>query len=162
MNEGLITVNISDAQIATCPGTLVTYALGSCIGICLYDTLLKIGGLAHIMLPYFPENNAQEKIHRYADTCLPDLVKRMESMGCARSRMLAKIAGGAKMFVVADDSAFGNIGLRNAQAVKETLQKLQIRLIAEDTGLNYGRTLYFYTETGEMVIKSFAKGTKTF
>lgn len=158
----LITVNISDAKIVSCPGTLVTYALGSCIGICLYDTATKTGGLAHIMLPNFPQSSPSEQIHRYADTCLPDIVRQMEMTGCLRSRMFAKIAGGAKMFQVADDSAFGNIGQRNIVAVKNTLVQLHIRLIAEDTGSNYGRTLYFHTETGEMVIKSFSQGVKNY
>lgn len=161
MND-LITVNISDAKIAVCPGTLVTYALGSCIGICLYDAATKTGGLAHIMLPYFPQSNPNDQIHRYADTCLPDIVRKMERAGCLRSRMLAKIAGGAKMFNIADDSTFGNIGKRNIEAVKKTLAQLRIRIIAEDTGSNYGRTLYFHTETGEMVVKSFSQGIKTF
>ena len=66
------------------------------------------------------------------------------------------------MFNVADDSGFGNIGKRNVEAVKETLSKFQVRILAEDTGLNYGRTVYFYTENGSMVVKSFAKGTKTY
>ena len=158
----LITVNISDARITSCPRTLVTYALGSCIGICLYDTLTKTGGLAHIMLPHFPDSASKEQINRYADTCIPNIVKEMEIAGCARGRILAKIAGGAKMFQVADDSAFGNIGQRNIEAVKETLSNLQIRIVAQDVGLNYGRTLYFYTETGEMTIKSFSQGTKTY
>lgn len=161
MND-LITVGISDVKITKNPGALVTYALGSCIGICLYDSALKIGGLAHIMLPYRPENNSGEQISRYADSCLPVMVREMEAMGCQRARMQAKIAGGAKMFEVADDSAFGNIGARNVAAVKETLGNLRIRIYAEDTGLNYGRTVYFYTETGTMLVKSFAKGEKSF
>lgn len=158
----LITVGISDAKIAESPGTLVTYALGSCIGICLYDGTVKIGGLAHIMLPYLPESGPGEQIWRYADSSLPAMVRKMESMGCRKERMLAKIAGGAKMFEVADDSTFGNIGFRNAGAVRETLQKLRIRIAAEDTGLNYGRTVYFYAETGIMVVKSFANGSRSF
>lgn len=161
MNE-FVTVSISDVKVGVYPTAFVTYALGSCIGICLYDTAKKIGGLAHIMLPYFPENSSKEQTFRYADTCLPEMVRQLEKMGCLRSRMHAKIAGGAKMFQVADDCAFGNIGERNIVAVKETLAKLQIKIVAEDTGLNYGRTVYFYTESGQMVVKSFAKGNKTF
>ena len=157
----LITVGISDVKITNCPGALVTYALGSCIGICLYDAMLKIGGLAHIMLPYYPKSNPNEQINRYADSCLPVMVRDMEARGCQRSRIQAKIAGGAKMFEVADDSTFGSIGKRNIIAVKETLAKLHIRILAEDTGLNYGRSVYFYTETGLMVVKSFAKGEKS-
>lgn len=158
----LITVGISDVKITRNPGALVTYALGSCIGICLYDAAVKIGGLAHIMLPNRPDHNAGEQINRYADSCLPVMVQNMEAMGCLRARIQAKIAGGAKMFEVADDSAFGNIGARNIAAVKKTLADLAIRIRAEDTGLNYGRTVYFYTDTGMMVVKSFAKGEKRF
>lgn len=158
MND-FITVSISDAKITNSPSALVTYALGSCIGICLYDAALKIGGLAHILLPKLPENSPRDQMNRYADSCLPNLVKEMEALGCSRSRLLAKIAGGAKMFEVADDSAFGNIGARNVASVKETLAQLQIRIVAEDTGKNFGRTVYFYTDTGIMVVKSFAKGT---
>ncbi|XOQ43518.1 MAG: putative chemoreceptor glutamine deamidase CheD [Clostridium sp.] len=159
----LITVGISDVKITESPSALVTYALGSCVGICLYDAALKIGGLAHIMLPYHPQSgNAKDQINRYADSCLPVMVRNMEAKGCRRTRIQAKIAGGAKMFEVADDSAFGNIGQRNVKAVKETLASLNIQIVAEDTGLNYGRTVYFYTETGIMVVKSFSKGEKSF
>ncbi len=158
----IITIGISDMQISVSPSVFVTYALGSCVGICLYDTQKKIGGLGHIMLPHFPVDNPNDQVHRYADTCLPAMIKKMESMGCLRCRIVAKIAGGAKMFNVADDSGFGNIGKRNVEAVKETLSKFQVRILAEDTGLNYGRTVYFYTEDGSMVVKSFAKGTKTY
>ncbi|MDP4108459.1 MAG: chemotaxis protein CheD [Bacillota bacterium] len=149
-------------QIAKCPEQFVTYALGSCIGICLYDSGKKIGGLGHIMLPTKPAHRADEVPFRYADTCIPLMVEKMEKMGAARRSITAKIAGGAKMFEVADDNSFGNIGERNSIAVKDTLFKLKIPVIAEDIGLNYGRTVFFYTETGIMVVKSFAKGTKSF
>ena len=159
MND-MITINISDMQLAKCPTIFVTFALGSCVGICLYDTLKKIGGLGHIMLPNHPDRNSNEQIFRYADSSIPEMVKRMEKMGCCRGSIVAKIAGGAKMFNVADDSSFGNIGERNVAAVKKTLEGLNIRILSEDTGLNYGRTVYFYTETGSMVVKSFSKGVK--
>ena len=160
MNE-LITIGIAEMRISESPAAFVTYALGSCVGICLYDPMRKVGGLGHILLPAFPKENPNERLCRYADTCLPEMVKAMERAGCLRSRITAKIAGGAKMFSVADDTGFGNIGMRNVAAVKDVLQKLQVRIIAEDTGLNYGRTVYFYTESGSMVVKSCTKGTKT-
>ncbi len=158
----IITIGIAEMKISESPASFVTYALGSCVGICLYDATRKVGGLGHILLPHFPQDSPNERLHRYADTCLPDMVAAMERMGCLRSRITAKIAGGAKMFNVADDSGFGNIGQRNVEAVKAVLQKLQVRIIAEDTGLNYGRTVYFYTETGEMVVKSCTMGVKSF
>lgn len=158
--NNLITIGIAEMKVSESPASFVTYALGSCVGICLYDAARKVGGLGHILLPYFPKGNPNEKLHRYADSCLPDMVMAMERMGCLRSRITAKIAGGAKMFNVADDSGFGNIGMRNVEAVKATLQKLQVRIIAEDTGLNYGRTVYFYTESGTVIVKSCTMGTK--
>ncbi|WP_255575706.1 chemotaxis protein CheD [Caproiciproducens faecalis] len=114
------------------------------------------------MLPIYPVNNPKENLMRFADTCIPEMLSQMEKLGCNRRRITAKIAGGAKMFEVADDSSFGNIGQRNVAEVKNTLNRLQIRLCAEDTGLNYGRTVYFYTEDGRMVVKSFSNGIKTY
>lgn len=161
--SNMVTIGISDMKIVKSEDSLVTYALGSCVGICLYDSALKIGGLGHIMLPSFPTaSQKEENIHRFADTCIPAMVSGMERMGCARARIKAKIAGGAKMFEVSGDSAFGNIGARNVQAVKTVLQSFHIPILAEDTGLNYGRTLYFYVDTGIMVVKSFSNGTKTY
>lgn len=158
----VVTIGISDMQIVRSDDSLVTYALGSCIGICLYDSILKIGGLGHIMLPTFPLNNPKENKYRFADTCIPEMIQQMEKMGSNRRRIVAKIAGGAKMFEVSGDSAFGSIGQRNIVAVKESLSSFRIRISAEDTGLNYGRTVYFFADDGRMVVKSFSKGTKTF
>jgi chemotaxis protein CheD len=160
--SNMVTIGISDMKIVKSTDALVTYALGSCVGICLYDSIMKIGGLGHIMLPVYPENNPKENKYRFADTCIPEMVNDMVRLGCNPKRIMAKIAGGAKMFDVAGDSAFGSIGARNVIAVKSCLQSFKIPIYAEDTGLNYGRTVYFYTEDGTMVVKSFSYGTKTY
>lgn len=160
--SNVFTIGISDMKVVKFDDSLVTYALGSCVGICLYDALLKIGGLGHIMLPNYPENNPKENKYRFADTCIPEMIGEMEKLGCNRRRITAKIAGGAKMFEVAGDSSFGNIGARNVVAVKSCLSRFGIPIYAEDTGLNYGRTVYFYTEDGTMVVKSFSFGTKRY
>ncbi len=157
-----VTIGISDMKIVKGGDSLVTYALGSCVGICLYDPTSKVGGLGHIMLPNFPQNNPNENKYRFADTCIPDMLDQMGKMGAFRQRIVAKIAGGAKMFEVSGDSAFGNIGARNVTAVKNTLLQFRIPILAEDTGLNYGRTVYFYTEDGGMTVKSFANGVKSY
>lgn len=154
-------VGISDMKVAKCPQPLVTFALGSCVGICLYDPVVKIGALGHIMLPNHTggaDNNAM----KFADTCIPLMLNKLKVLGCSGSRMVAKIAGGAKMFEVAGDNSFGNIGQRNVVAVKETLRAAGIRIFAEDTGENYGRTVYFYTDTGRMEVRSFSRETKVY
>ena len=153
-----ITVGISELNVTTSPNVLVTYALGSCVGICLYDPVTKIGGLAHIMLPSSQNSTAQNNPYKFADTATVELVKRMEQNGASRARIKAKIAGGAQMFAAISNSSIANIGARNTAAVKEILAKLAIPILAEDTGKNYGRTLYFNTQDGTMRIKSAIKG----
>ena len=144
-----ITVGISDLNIAKAPDILVTYALGSCVGICLYDPMVKLAGLSHIMLPSSNLNNDPKQAYRFADTAMA---------GARSARMKAKIAGGAQMFAAITNSSISNIGQRNIAAVKETLAKLRIPIIADDTGKNYGRTLYFNAADGTMRIKSVNRG----
>ena len=154
-----VNVGISDMKIVNSPEGLISYALGSCVGICITDKVLKIAGMAHVMLPY-NKNEDKGNTFKYADTAIAEMVRKMEIMGCMRSRMVAKIAGGARMFEIKGNSTIGNIGDRNVQATKETLQQLKVRLIAEDVGLNYGRTIVFDSNTGDLTIKSFAKNIK--
>ncbi|MCR4925512.1 MAG: chemotaxis protein CheD [Clostridiales bacterium] len=162
MSEVMHTIGISDMKVSKFPDNFVTFALGSCVGICLFDPVLKVAGLGHIMLPEFPKNNPNENKMRFADTCVPLMVNEMNALGASTSRIVAKIAGGARMFEVPNDSTFGNIGERNVIAVKTALQKYNIRILAEDTGANYGRTVYFYSENGTMVVKSFVNGVKNY
>jgi len=154
-----VNVGISDMKIVNIPKGLISYALGSCVGICVIDKTARIAGMAHIMLPY--NNNGDiTNIFKYADTGITEMIKQMEQLGGTRSRMIAKIAGGARMFEIKGSSAIGNIGERNIVATKETLQKLRIKLFAQDVGENYGRTIIFDSTTGKLTIKSFGKNLK--
>jgi chemotaxis protein CheD len=154
-----INVGISDMKIVKVPKNLISYALGSCVGICVIDKAAQIAGMAHIMLPF---NNKEDRtnIFKYADTGITEMIERMEHLGGIRARMIAKIAGGARMFEIKGSSTIGNIGERNIAATKETLQKLEIRLFNEDVGENYGRTIIFDSNTGDLTIKSFGKNPK--
>lgn len=154
-----ISVGISDLKIAQRGDLLVTYALGSCVGICIYDTVRKIAGLSHIMLPSsIGFNNALTQVDKFADLAIPKLVEKMEAAGAKRICMKAKIAGGAQMFAGVNNSNLANIGARNVIATKEILQRLKIPLVAEDVGKNYGRTQYFDSATGSMRIVSISRG----
>lgn len=155
-----LNVGIADMKIAYSPKGLISYALGSCVGICIIDKVKKVAGMVHVMLPI--NNNSQDKknTYKYADTGIEEMVKQMESMGCMRGRMTAKIAGGAKMFEIKGNSSIGNIGQRNVVATKEVLNKLNIKLISQDVGENYGRTIVFDSDTGNLTIRSFAKNIK--
>ncbi len=149
-----IKIGISDLNVARSPDVLMTYALGSCVGICLYDRAKKIGGLSHIMLPDSSASHGAAQPYRFADTAIPILVQKMVLLGANKRALTAKIAGGARMFSTASNNSLSNIGQRNVVAVKGALAKLGIPIIAEDTGKDYGRTLFFTVEDGIMYIKS--------
>lgn len=161
---GALVVGISDLKIATPPDTLITYALGSCVGICLLDAAVHVAGMSHIMLPTSTLAPGDKNVFKFADTAIPDLVKRMEMKGANRTRMKAKIAGGAQMFEIQGTAAGGttwNIGQRNVNAVVEMLGKLRIPIIARDVLENYGRTVSFDPVTGTMTVKSLNKNIKS-
>ncbi len=157
---GNITIGIGDLKVCRAPDVLVTYALGSCVGICLLDNATGIGGLSHIMLPDSSGMSAQTSPMKFADKALPMLVQQMVALGANKSRLTAKIAGGAMMFSIANEKF--NIGERNVIAVKKFLNENKIPILAEDCGLNYGRTQLFYPATGVMEIRAASKGTKMF
>lgn len=149
-------VGIADMKLCRNSGVLVTYALGSCIGICLYDPMIKLAGMVHIMLPANQEG-ASGNIFKYADTGIPETIRKMVAFGAMRSRIVGKIAGGAKMFDIPGNGSLGNIGQRNAEAVRLILRQEKIRLLKEDVGANYARTLFFDAATGEGRIRTFGR-----
>lgn len=154
-----IIVGISDLNIAMNDDIIVTHALGSCVGIFIYDPIMKIAGLAHIMLPTIKEFvNGSSKPEKYADAAIEILIKKMCAAGANKIRLRAKIAGGAQMFAAANNAKLASIGERNVIAVKKELQRLRVPIIAEDTGKNYGRTMYAFAENGNMKIKSINRG----
>ncbi len=158
-----IVVGISDLNIAQKGDILVTYALGSCIGICLYDPVTKIAGLSHIMLPTIADfSNSNAVKEKFADTAIEILLQKMLALGATKIRIRAKIAGGAQMFSNVNNMSLAGIGERNVIAVKRELLRLRIPIVAEDTGNNYGRTVFFDADEGIMKVKSVNKGEWSF
>lgn len=156
----VIKVGMADLCTAKYPDILTTLGLGSCVGIALYDSELKIGGLAHIMLPDSTQikNNSNEA--KFADTAVMALVKQMEQEGAQRHRLIAKIAGGAHMFEFKNTNSMMRIGTRNVAAVINILNKVHIPIIAQDTGKNYGRTIELHTSTGVLRVKTVGQGVQ--
>ena len=141
-------------KIAKGEGILVTYALGSCIGLCFHDPRLRLGALLHIMLPLNLETGRTHPM-KYADTGIKETLKQLEAKGASRARMTVKIAGGAKMFEVSGNSGLGNIGQRNIESVHTILKRENIRLIGEYTGGTVARTLLFDVVSGQGCIRSY-------
>ncbi len=154
MSDKLI-IGIADMKMAKGEGMLVTYALGSCIGICLHDPVLKLGALVHIMLPVNMEAGRKTPL-KYADTGIRETLRLMEAKGASRNRITAKIAGGAKMFEVGS-SSLGNIGQRNIESVHMNLKKEGIRLLKEDVGGSVARTLLFDVNSGLGCVRSYGR-----
>lgn len=156
----LIRVGMADYKVGRSPSSLISYGLGSCVGIAIYDSATRVGGLSHIMLPDSKQARSNENPAKFADTALPLMVQEMIGLGAVKSRMTAKIAGGAQMFKFANATDIMRVGERNAEAVKQVLKELGIKIIAEDTGGNYGRTVELRLDTGVYRIKTIDKGEK--
>ncbi len=154
--DNKIVVGIADMKMTRGQGTIITYALGSCIGICLYDPGIKLGAMIHIMLPLNMEAGRKNTM-KYADTGIRETLKQMEAKGALRSRIVAKLAGGAKMFEVTGGSSLGNIGIRNIESVHMNLKREGIRILKEDVGGSVARTLLFDVSTGTGYIRSYGK-----
>ena len=157
----VIKVGMADLNIAKAPNSLTTLGLGSCIGLTLYDPVAKIGGMVHYMLPDSTKLKNNENIAKFGDTGIKELLRRVIAAGAVQRIIVAKIAGGARMFEVSGLSSVGNVGDRNAEQAKAILKELKIPLVAEDTGLNYGRTVILDCETGDFIIKAVGKPIKT-
>ncbi len=154
MNEK-ITVGIADMKMLKGSGVLITYALGSCIGLCFQDPALHLGALLHVMLPMNMETGRKNPL-KYADTGIRETVRQMTAQGALKSRITVKIAGGAKMFEVSGGS-LGNIGQRNIESVHTILKQEGLRLIAEDVGGKVARTLLFDVASGQGCIRSYGR-----
>ena len=153
---------MAEYKAAKSPATLITLGLGSCVGVVLYDSLTKVGGLAHVMLP--DSNLSSKKDYnpgKFADTAIDALIQDMLGLGVDRSNIISKIAGGAQMFQIKSENSIMQIGKRNVEAVKAKLSQLRIKILAEDVEGNYGRTIEFFCETGELTIKTIGHGVRT-
>jgi len=157
----IIRVGMAEYKAAKSPAILITLGLGSCVGVVLYDKVKKVGGLAHIMLP--DSNLSSQKIYnpgKFADTAIDALIQDMLKFGINRNNIVSKIAGGAQMFKIKSENNVMQIGKRNVEAVKAKLDKLNIKILAEDVEGTYGRTLEFFCETGELTIKTIGHGVR--
>jgi len=154
-----IIVGMADYKIGRTPDKLMTAGLGSCIGVCIYDLHEGAAGLAHIMLPSSNGNHAGNPA-KYADTCLEMMLEDLCKLGLRKSRLKAKMAGGAQMFSFKGRTPQLKIGERNAEAVERELKKHGIPLLAADVGGTFGRTINFDIKTGELHIRTINHGEK--
>lgn len=115
-----IKVGMADLNVCVSPDRITTLGLGSCVGIAVRDPVTKIGGLAHIMLPDSTTIRNNSNIPKFADTGIEELVRQVTRKGANRSRLVAKIAGGAQMFGFNSNSEMVRVGERNVQATRRS------------------------------------------
>jgi len=154
MNE--IRVGLSEHKVVSQPAVLACYGLGSCVAVVLFDKVRKIGGLAHVMLPTsFLNKNEKKKAKpaKFADTAVACLMHEMVQLGAQVRATEAKIFGGSCMLPEITGDGPESLGRRNVAAVELALKEQRIRLVAADTGKNHGRTIFFSSVDGSVVLK---------
>ena len=153
-------IGISEYKTGTAPDTLVTYGLGSCLGIVLYDLGSKSGGMAHTLLPEPRPGMAIERKTKFVTTAIQLMLEDLVAMGCLKKNLVAKLFGGATMFSGLQSPDKETIGQRNIRVARETLADLEIPIIAEDTGGRFGRTLVFDLDSGQVMVRSVREDKK--
>jgi len=149
-------VGIGMMCVAPSPARIVCLGLGSCVAIALWDTSTKIGGVAHVMLP--DERSAPKRIianpaGKFGTTAVKALTEEMKKEGANIYTTVAKIAGGANMFKDIGVE-MRDIGMKNVEAVRNSLKEGHFKVVAEDIGGELGRTVDLDTETGKLHIKT--------
>ncbi len=150
----LFVVGISDMLTSRNPeDVLITYSLGSCIGVTAYDPMTRVGGMIHYMLPLsnISPDKAALRPAMFADTGVPALLNELFALGAAKNRIIVKAVGGAQLM---DQHKLFNIGERNFLILRKILWKNNILIKSSDVGGMISRTLRFELETGRVIVKS--------
>ena len=142
-------VGVADMKKSTTPGDLiVTYALGSCLGVAVHDPVAGVGGLLHVMMPQGRMNpeKAAANPFMFVDTGVPAFFRELYGAGCVKGRLVTKVAGGANVHNTGNDRF--QIGKRNYVILKKLLWKNSVLIDAEDVGGTSARTMYLEIGTG--------------
>lgn len=149
---------MGELAVTEYPNYLMTPALGSCVGVTVYDRLNRRGALAHVMLPRPMDTVASGIATRFASVAVEQLVEELVARGSLRRRLEAKIAGGAAMF--RGDARIAAIGERNVAEVRTRLDLMKVPIVAEDVGGSHARTIELRLDSGVLVIRSYLYGIK--
>jgi chemotaxis protein CheD len=161
----MLEIRVGEGIVARTPEIITSGGLGSCVVVTLYDLRQKLGGMAHIMLPYstnppLPPFAKGERggiisklTYRFADTAIAFLFRKMINEGAVVNNIIAKIIGGARMFEFDGDDR-PRIGEQNVLGVQYVLKKQGIPVIGKDIGGHYGRSVEFYLDSGRVIVKA--------
>ena len=155
-----IRVKVADYAVRRGPVIITTIGLGSCVAIALYDRDTQVGALAHILLPTPSMSRETSNPAKFPETIVPIMLEEMRELGTRNACVSAKIIGGASMFGQLGNGSGINVGERNVLATREALAAAGVPIIAEDTGLDYGRSVYFHLTDGRLEVRSLRKGDR--
>ncbi len=147
-------VGVADMKVSNDPKeSIITYSLGSCIGLVVYDSVARVGGMLHYMLPEssIDEGKAEQRPYMFADSGIPRLFKSAYKLGAAKQRMRIYVAGGSEIL---DQKGFFNIGKRNYMALKKMFHKNNVMINKQDVGGNVNRTVRIEIATGDIYVKT--------
>ncbi len=157
--EQLLTVGLGEIKTAAGSGVLMALGLGSCIGVAVWDPLMRVSGMAHVVLPAPPDSNPAGG-PKFATQAIPMLLEQVVALGANRSRLVCKIAGGAQVLNSAAMRDSFRIGERNREAVLAALRAAGVRVQAEDCGGNTGRSFRLTAADGKMAVKRLGSDWK--
>ncbi|MCK9524700.1 MAG: chemotaxis protein CheD [Limnochordia bacterium] len=149
-------VNMGQISSFKTQGILTTVGLGSCVGVALYDDLAKVGVMGHIFLPQSREKDAGAPPGKYADTGIPAMIDEAIRLGARKSRLKAKLAGGANLFPNLSANST-SIGMKNIKAVTGHLEEHGIAIIGKDVAGGHGRKMRFFVDTGVVTVTAIGK-----
>ena len=159
MSENLCAVAIGEMVVSDVPDdVLIAYGLGSCVAVCLYDPVARVGGMLHALLPTAPNGNeANDKHTKFVDQGVPLLVNVLVQSGARRTRLIARLCGGAQVLSAPGFNNSLDIGERNVLAAEAALQAAGLRVQAQATGGHVGRTVKLYIASGQVTARSLGK-----
>jgi chemotaxis protein CheD len=151
-NGRAIGVGLGQLHVAR-EGELVAYSLGSCVAICLFDPVVRVAGMAHVVLPNAPLHFDGGLPGKFADTAVPALLDALRAWGAVPLRLRCHLAGGAAVLMLAS-GALPDIGARNVEAARAALARARIAILGEATGGTQGRTVRLDAATGRVRVRS--------
>lgn len=155
-----IRVKVAECAVGREEQTLITIGLGSCVAILLYDHVVRVGGMAHTLLP--DESMARDRSNpaKFPASAITVLLAEMTRLGANAKRIRAKLVGGASMFANLIPVGGINIGERNVVAAREALARNGVPIVAEDVGSDHGRSVHFHLDDGHVEVRSLKKGNR--
>jgi chemotaxis protein CheD len=156
-----IIIGVADLNTGSAGDVIVTYGLGSCVAIVLYDPVRKLGGMAHIMLPSKSLARRDDVPGKTPQTAVPALLERLTLLGAEPRRLTGRLVGGASLFASLTPPGSIQMGERNVVASREVLNQHAIPLVAEQVGGEAGRSVWFALEDGAVLIRSANQHERT-